>query len=173
MLRVGIAGVSGYSGKTVLDILLRHPNVRVTYAGANNTQGAVGDIWPSLRGRTDLICEKFDVKKVSALSDIVILALPHTESMNYVGQLLKDGKKVVDLSADYRLNRASVYKTWYGHDHKEPKLLSQAIYGLPELFREKIKKAKLIANPGCYPTAAILGLAPIVAAGMDEIESLS
>lgn len=173
MLRVGIVGVSGYSGKAVLDILLRHPNVRVTYTGANNTQGAVGDIWPSLRGRTDLVCEKFDVKKASALSDVVILALPHTESMNHVGPLLKAGKKVVDLSADYRLDRANVYKTWYGHEHKEPKLLSKAVYGLPELFREKIKKAPLIANPGCYPTAAILGLAPIVATGMDEIESIT
>ena len=78
--------------------------------------------------------------------------------MNFVGKLLKAGKRVIDLSADYRLNKASLYKTWYGVDHKEPKLLSKAVYGLPELFREKIKKADLVANPGCYPTATLLGL---------------
>lgn len=172
MVRAGIVGISGYSGKAVLDILLRHSNVRITYAGANNTQGALEEIWPDLRNRTKLVCEKFDVQKAVHMCDVIFLALPHTESMNSVGKLLKAGKRVIDLSADYRLNKASEYKTWYGLEHKEPKLLSKAVYGLPELFRERIKKAHLIANPGCYPTAAILGLTPLVATGREDIESI-
>ena len=173
MIRAGIVGVSGYSGKALLDILLKHPGVRVTYTGANNTQGSLEDIWPDLRSRTKLMCEKYDVQKACEECDIVFLALPHTESMNTVGALLKSGKRVIDLSADYRLHKASEYKAWYGLEHKDPKLLSKAVYGLPELFREKIKKAKLIANPGCYPTAAILALTPLVAIGNDEIDSIT
>jgi N-acetyl-gamma-glutamyl-phosphate reductase len=172
MIRAGIVGISGYSGKAVLELLLRHPNVRVTYVSAYNTQGPIDDIWPSLRGRTKLVCEKFDVSKAVELCDVVFLALPHTESMNFVGKLLKAGKRVIDLSADYRLDKASLYKTWYGVTHKEPKLLAKAVYGLPELFRERIKKADLIANPGCYPTAAILGLTPMVAINGNDIESI-
>jgi|CXWL01.1.fsa_nt_gi N-acetyl-gamma-glutamyl-phosphate reductase len=172
MIRAGIVGVSGYSGKAVLDILLRHPNVRITYAGANNSQGALEEIWPDLRSRTKLLCEKFDVQKASQLCDVIFLALPHTESMNCAEKFLKAGKRVIDLSADYRLRKASEYKAWYGVEHKNPKLLSKAVYGLPELFRERIKGAQLIANPGCYPTAAILGLTPLVATGREEIESI-
>jgi N-acetyl-gamma-glutamyl-phosphate reductase len=125
-----------------------------------------------LRGRTKLVSEKFDVKKAVEQCDVVFLALPHTESMNFVGKLLKAGTRVIDLSADYRLDKAALYKTWYGVAHKEPKLLSKAVYGLPELFRERIKKADLIANPGCYPTAAILGLTPLVATIGEGIESI-
>ena len=173
MIRAGIVGVSGYSGKAILGILLKHPNVRITYVGANNTQGALEDIWPDLRSRTKLVCEKFDVQKATAMCDVIFLALPHTESMNCAGKFLKSGKRVIDLSADYRLLKAGEYKAWYGVEHKDPKLLSKAVYGLPELFRERIKKAQLIANPGCYPTAAILGLTPLVATGREEIDSIT
>lgn len=172
MIRAGIVGVSGYSGKAVLDVLLRHPQVRVTYTAANSTTGVLSDIWPDLRSRTGLMCEKFDVFKAVEACDVVFLALPHTESMHCAGKLLKGGKKVIDLSADFRLSKSSEYKKWYAQEHLEPKLLSKAVYGLPELFRERIKKAQLIANPGCYPTAAILGLTPLVATGRDEIESI-
>ncbi len=172
MIRAGIVGVSGYSGKAVLDVLLRHPQVRVTYAAANNTTGVLSDIWPDLRSRTGLMCDKFDVGKASGACDVIFLALPHTESMHCVGKFLKDGKKVIDLSADFRLSKSSEYKKWYAHEHVEPKLLNKAVYGLPELFRQKIKKANLLANPGCYPTAAILGLTPLVATGREEIDSI-
>ncbi len=124
MIRAGIVGISGYSGKVVLELLLGHPNVRVTYVSAVNTVGPIDDIWPSLRGRTKLVSEKFEVSKAVELCDVVFLALPHTESMNFVGKLLKAGKRVIDLSADYRLSKAGLYKTWYGVAHKEPKLLS-------------------------------------------------
>lgn len=172
MVRAGIVGVSGYSGKALLDVLLRHPQVRVTYVAANNTTGPLVDIWPDLRNRTTLVCEKFDFYKASEACDVIFLALPHTESMHAAGKLLKDGKKLIDLSADFRLSKSKEYKKWYGHEHVEPKLLSKAVYGLPELFREKIKKAQFIANPGCYPTAAILGLTPLVATGREDIDSI-
>lgn len=173
MIRAGIVGVSGYSGKVVLDILLRHPQVRVTYVGANNTQGPLEDIWPDLRNRTQLYCEKFDPKKAAEMCDVIFLALPHTESMNCAGKLLAWGKKVIDLSADFRLRKPNEYKQWYGSEHKAPKLISKAVYGLPELFRERIKKAQFIANPGCYPTAAILALTPLVATGSETIDSIT
>jgi N-acetyl-gamma-glutamyl-phosphate reductase len=172
MIRAGIVGISGYSGKVALELLLGHPSVRVTYVSAQNTHGPIDEIWPSLRGRTKLVSEKFDVKKAVEQCDVVFLALPHTESMNFAAKLLKAGKRVIDLSADYRLDKAALYKTWYGVAHKDPKLLSKAVYGLPELFREKIKKADLIANPGCYPTAAILALTPLVATIGEDIESI-
>ena len=98
---------------------------------------------------------------------MVFLALPHTESMKVAPKLLKAGLKVIDLSADYRFKSSKVYEIWYGHKHTDKKNLSKAIYGLPELFRQKIKNAAFIANPGCYPTAAILGLAPLVATRKD------
>jgi N-acetyl-gamma-glutamyl-phosphate reductase len=172
MIRAGVVGIGGYTGKVALELLLGHPNVRVTYVSAQSTLGPIDEIWPNLRGRTKLVSEKFDLAKAVEQCDVVFLALPHTESMNFVGKLLKAGKRVIDLSADYRLSKAALYKTWYGVAHKEPKLLSKAVYGLPELFREKIKKASLIANPGCYPTAAILGLTPLVATNGEDIESI-
>ncbi len=166
-VRAGIVGVSGYTGKEVLSLLLKHPGVRLTYVAANNTQGPISEIYPEFLNRTTLVCQKFDIKEAAAKCDVVFLALPHTESMHVTPKLLKAGLKVIDLSADYRLKNAKVYKTWYGHKHTDAKNLSKAIYGLPELFRQKIKSASFIANPGCYPTAAILGLAPLVSTRKD------
>ncbi len=166
-IRIGIVGVSGYTGKEVLSLLLNHPNVRVTYVAAYNTQGPISDIYPEFLNRTTLVCQKFAIADVVKHCDLVFLALPHTESMQVAGKLLKAGLKVIDLSADYRLKSPKVYKEWYGLKHLDPKNISKAIYGLPELFRVKIKKANFIANPGCYPTAAILGLAPLVAIRKD------
>jgi N-acetyl-gamma-glutamyl-phosphate reductase len=105
-------------------------------------------------------------------ADLFFLALPHTESMNVVGKLLSAGKKVVDLSADYRLKKTAVYEKWYHKPHKDPKNLAKAVYGLPEIYRAKIKKADFIANPGCYPTAAVLGLAPMVSLCSAKIQDI-
>lgn len=172
MVKVGIVGVSGYSGFTALDLLLKHPSVRLTYISANNTQGAVTDIWPQLKGRTKLYCEKFDVRKAVEACDIIFLAVPHTVSMLITPQLLSAGLKVIDLSADYRLDSVAAYKKFYKEKHVDARNLKKAVYGLPELYREDIKKADLIANPGCYPTAAILGLAPFVATHPELIDSI-
>jgi N-acetyl-gamma-glutamyl-phosphate reductase len=167
MIKAGIVGVSGYTGKEVLSLLLKHPSVRLTYVAANQTTGKVSDIYPEFLNRTSLVVEKFDVKEAAKKCDVVFLALPHTESMNVAGKLLKAGLKVIDLSADYRLKSTKVYEQWYGHKHTDAKNITKAIYGLPELYRAKIKKANFIANPGCYPTAAILGLAPLVSTRKD------
>jgi N-acetyl-gamma-glutamyl-phosphate reductase len=167
IIRAGILGVSGYTGREVLALLLKHPGVRVTYVAANNTQGAISEIYPEFLNRTTLVCHKVNIKDVVQKCDLVFLALPHTESMNVASKLLKAGLKVIDLSADYRLKKSQVYEKWYGHKHTDTKNLSKAIYGMPELYRQKIKSADFIANPGCYPTAAILGLAPLVSTRRD------
>lgn len=172
MIKVGIVGISGYSGLTALKILLNHPEVRVTYVSANNTKGPINEIWPELAGLTTLTCSKFDLKKAVSLCDVVFLAVPHTISMQITPAILKAGIKVIDLSGDYRLKNASQYKMWYGSDHKDARKLGKTVYGLPELYREDIKKANLIANPGCYSTASILALAPFVSTFESKIESI-
>ena len=172
MLNVGIVGISGYSGKMLLKILLNHPDVRVTHVSANTTTGKVSDIHPEFTGKTRLICEKFNLTKAKNLCDLFFIAVPHTKSMEIVPGLLKAKKKIIDLSADYRIKNSSVYKKWYGVAHKDKKNLKKSVYGLPELYREEIKKSKLIANPGCYPTAAILALAPLMATHNKKITSI-
>lgn len=173
MIKIGIIGISGYSGAMTLELLLKHRDARVTYVSANNTVGKVADIWPHLAGKTKLSCGKFDLKKCVSLCELVFLAVPHTVSMNITPALLKAGVDVIDLSGDYRLDSITAYKKWYGKAHKDRKNLSNAVYGLPELYRERIKKARLIANPGCYPTAAIVALAPIVATHDSDISTIS
>jgi len=166
-IRVGILGVSGYTGCEVFALLLNHPNVRITYVAANNTEGAMSVIYPEFLNRTTLVCQKLDIKEAIEKCEVVFLALPHTESMNVAPKLLRAGLKVIDLSADYRLKNSKVYEAWYGHKHTDTKNIAKAIYGMPELFRQKIKGADFIANPGCYPTSAILGLAPLVSTRND------
>jgi N-acetyl-gamma-glutamyl-phosphate reductase len=166
-IRACVLGVSGYTGAQLFALLLKHPGVRLTYVAAKNTQGAMSDIYPEFLNRTTLVCRKISIKEIVQKCDVVFLALPHTESMKVAPKLLKAGLKVIDLSADYRLKKPQDYETWYTHKHTDTKNLSKAIYGLPELFRQKIKSADFIANPGCYPTAAILGLAPLISTRRD------
>ncbi len=172
MTKIGIVGISGYSGYVALEILLKHPLVRVTYVSANNTKGAVGDIWPQLRGKTTLTCDTYNAKAAVEKADLFFLAVPHTVSMEIVPDLLKANKKVIDLSGDYRLASASDYTKWYGTNHKDSENLNKAVYGLPEVFRAKIKPARLVSNPGCYPTAAILALTPLVSTKAETIDSI-
>ena len=172
MIKVGIVGISGYSGCTALEILLKHPDVRLTYISANNTQGKVSEIWPQFNGLTDLVCTKFDINHAVQSADVFFLAVPHTVSMTIVPLLLKASKRVIDLSGDYRLENAADYEQWYGAKHLDSSNLKKAVYGLPELYREVIRKANLISNPGCYPTAALLALSPIVSARSSAIQSI-
>ncbi|OGX49307.1 MAG: N-acetyl-gamma-glutamyl-phosphate reductase [Omnitrophica WOR_2 bacterium RIFOXYA2_FULL_38_17] len=172
MIRAGIVGISGYSGFTALDLLLKHPNIIVKYVSANNTTGKVCDIWPKLSGRTNLFCEIFDLSKAIELCDVIFLAVPHTTSMKIVPDLLKAKIIVIDLSGDYRLSTSSAYEKWYGVPHVDAKNLKKAVYGLPEIYRERIKKSKFISNPGCYPTAALLALAPISSIFTELIDSI-
>lgn len=172
MIKVGIVGISGYSGAETLKFLLRHPQIRVTYVAANNTQGVISDILPELRGKTSLYCHKFNVKNAIKKCDLMFLAVPHTVSMTITPKLLQHNIKVIDLSGDYRLRNVAVYEKYYGQKHKDTKNLSKAVYGLPEIYRVKIKNAKLLSNPGCYPTAAILGLAPLASVYAKFIDSV-
>jgi len=165
-MKVGIVGASGYTGQELLRILIRHPNVEVTCATSERFAGsAIGAIFPSFRGVSDLSFRKLSVEEIAREADFIFTALPHGTSMDVVAQCIKKGKRVVDLSADFRLKDAALYERWYGK-HSCPELLSEAVYGLTELYREKIKKAQLVANPGCYPTSSILALAPLLEAGL-------
>lgn len=162
MIKVGVAGATGYAGEEVIKILINHKGVKITELSAViEKEEPISSIFPAFKGRCDLMCHKPDAEKMAKNVDLVFLALPHKVSMEVAPAFLKAGKFVIDLSADYRLD-ADVYKVWYGVDHKDKGNINNAVYGLPELYFDKIKKTKLIANPGCYPTGAILGIAPMV-----------
>ena len=170
-INASIVGATGYTGQELIDILLAHPNVRLTglYSTTDEPK-PIGLLVPRFAKRTDLVCKKFDGSEVIAKSDVVFLALPHTQAMDAVPALLKAGKLVIDLSADYRFKDLRAYEKAYNLKHKDKANIAKAVYGLPELYREKIKNAKLVSNPGCYPTCAILALAPLVATGTIDLD---
>ncbi|MDO8662264.1 MAG: N-acetyl-gamma-glutamyl-phosphate reductase [Candidatus Omnitrophota bacterium] len=173
MLNVGIVGVSGYAGEELIRILLNHPGVKISGLFSSSACGMpIAKIFPELAKDLGLVCLKPDIKNIVDNCDLVFLALPHTASMELVPQLVKAGKRVIDLSADYRLKDFRVYEQFYQHKHKDKLNLKAAVYGLPELYRSEIKQAKVVANPGCYPTAAILALAPLAALGSVDVSSI-
>jgi len=170
MINVSIIGVTGYVGEELIAVLLNHPQARIVDLSIRKDAPMhIAQIHPRFKGRLDIICDVPDIKKIASTCDVVFLALPHTVSMEIAPKLLKAGLRVIDLSADYRIKDVKVYEKAYNCKHKDKTNILEAVYGLPELYREKIKKAKLVANPGCYPTAAALALAPLVscAKGMD------
>jgi N-acetyl-gamma-glutamyl-phosphate reductase len=163
MIKVGIYGASGYTGIELLKILRRHPQVEVVFGTSESSGGSkLSDIYPTTDELTLVAAEFAPVEKI----DLAFLCLPHTAAMTQAKKLLDAGVRVIDLSADFRLKSADAYKTWYAHDHLAPELLPEAVYGLVELNRAQIKKSKLVANPGCYPTCSILGVYPLVKAGL-------
>ena len=162
MLNVGIIGASGYTGAELARLLSVHPHVKLTVATSRQFAGkALSTVFPNLRKRVDLLCEDLGPDQLAERADFFFAAVPHKTAMDLVPTLLAAGKKVVDLSADFRIRDAAVYEQWY-QPHSCPELLGEAVYGLPELYREQVKKARLVANPGCYPTSVILGLAPLL-----------
>lgn len=166
MVRVAILGASGYSALELMKLLMRHPEARITALTTRSTEPKpVGEVHPALAGRLDLSLENLSAGQVAERADCVFCCLPHGASAEAVSELLPRGKKVIDLSADYRLKSAAEYATWYGLEHSDPMRLREAVYGLPEIYRERIERAELVANPGCYPTSAILALAPLLRAG--------
>jgi N-acetyl-gamma-glutamyl-phosphate reductase len=166
MIRVAILGASGYSALELIRILLRHPEVEITALTTRKTESpSIGEVHPSLSGMLHLKLENLTAAEIARRADCVFCCLPHGASATAVAELLPLGKKIIDLSADYRLKSAAVYAEWYGLEHADPGRLSQAVYGLPEIYRERIQRADLVANPGCYPTSAILALAPLLRAG--------
>lgn len=169
MTRVAILGATGYSALELIKILLRHPEVEITVATSRQEGNPhIASVHPSLAGRIDLRLEDIGPIAAASRADCVFCCLPHGITTTHVPQLLQTHAKVIDLSADYRLKDPAVYQHWYGEKHGDPDNLPQAVYGLPELFREQIANARLIANPGCYPTSAILALAPLLKTGLIE-----
>jgi N-acetyl-gamma-glutamyl-phosphate reductase len=166
MLRVGIVGVSGYTGVELARLLAGHPRVEIGVATSRQFEGRrLSEVFPSLKGRIDLVCEPPDLEAIADRADFFFTAVPHRTAMNIVPFLLDRGKKVVDLSADYRLKDVSVYEQWY-QDHTSSHLLAEAVYGIPELYRDAIRRSRLVANPGCYPTSVLLALAPLLRKGI-------
>jgi len=162
MIRIGIYGASGYTGQELLRLLLRHPEVTVAAITSRRYAGIpLSDIYPVFFKLTDISFMDASPRDVAMVSDVVFLALPHGVSMEVADGFLNTGKKVIDLSADFRLRDAATYEHWY-RVHTAKDLIRDAVYGIPELYREEISRARLIANPGCYPTSVILGLAPLV-----------
>ena len=171
MLKVAIIGGSGYTGGELLRLLEQHPNVKITAVTSERSAGkSIFELFPNLGDspksrsapESKLIFEPLKIKNIVKKADLFFLCLPHKTSQDAVAYLHKSGKKVIDLSADYRLKEKTVYEKWYETRHNFPDLLKKTVYGLPELYREKIKHASIVANPGCYPVSAILGLAPIM-----------
>ncbi len=166
-MKVGVIGASGFTGEKLIDLLLRHPKVKLTYISFGREDTLVySDLYPRFKKRLDVVCTTLNVTEAIKKADVLFLALPHKTSFTVVPQLLAAGKTVIDLSADYRLNDPAVYKKYYQVDHGDTANLKQAVYGMPEFFRAKIKKSRFIANPGCYPTVTILTLAPLLKEGL-------
>jgi len=173
MIKVAICGGSGYTGIELLRILAGHPHVEITAVTSERSAGRkITELFPHLHRYSGLVYESLDREKLLKKADLFFLALPHGASQEAVGFFYGKGKKVIDLSADYRLRNPETYEKWYGAPHNFREVLKKAVYGLPEIYRGKIKKARLIANPGCYPTSAILGLLPAVKRGLIDIDTI-
>jgi len=171
-IRVGIVGASGYTGVELARILTRHPEVRLTVATSRRYAGQPLDlVFPSLRRQQELLLEDLDIAELPDRADLFFLAVPHKAAMALAPALLEAGKRVIDLSADFRILDQEVYEAWYA-PHTAPELLQEAVYGLPELHRDRIRSARLVANPGCYPTSVLLALAPLLRAGLLASDSL-
>ena len=173
-IKVAVIGASGYTGGELLRLLSGHPQVSIalTVSSEKSAGRALAEVFPNLTSILSLPLENLEPESVAKQVDLIFMALPHTQSMPMVGIFLEKGKPVIDLSADYRLKDSTMYEHWYGTPHTHPHLLQEAVYGLPELHRSDIQKARLIAAPGCYPTAAILQLAPLIVNNLLEGDSI-
>ena len=172
MINIGIVGASGYTGVELARLLCNCPDVKLTVATSRQYKGKkLAEVYPNLAGMVDIVCEDLTTEELAGRADLFFTAVPHQTAMAIVPDLLKAGKKVVDLSADFRLHDPEVYEKWY-QNHTAQEYLAEAVYGLPELHRQEIAKARLVANPGCYPTSVILGLAPLLQAEIIEPETI-
>lgn len=164
---IGIIGASGYGGVQLVRLLLEHPNVEVVYLGGESSAGKqYGSIYPHLAHCLDLSVEKIDLDEVASRCEAVFLGLPNGLACEIAPALIEKGCKVLDLSADYRFQDLNTYTDWYKKDRKDQAIAEKAVYGLPELYREQIKQGSLIGCPGCYPTASLLALAPLLKQGL-------
>jgi N-acetyl-gamma-glutamyl-phosphate reductase len=165
-MKVAVIGASGFTGEELVSILLGHPKVEIAYISAKlDKEVPYSELFSRFKGRLDMLCAELDIEQ-AAKADIIFLALPHKISQEFAPAFIKKGKAVIDLSADYRFKDPKAYEEHYKFAHKDPGNLAKAVYGLPEFYAEHIKKAQLLANPGCYPTVSILSLAPLLKEGI-------
>lgn len=170
--RVGIIGATGYTGVELLRLLLLHPEVEVTALTSQKFAGVpIDQVFPSLMRHLPLKCEELVVDSISQKTDFIFTAVPHKTAMETVPFFYRQGKKIVDLSADFRFKDPGVYEKWY-QKHTSADLLSESVYGLPELHRDAIRRAKIVGNPGCYPTGALIGLIPLFQKGIVSLENI-
>jgi len=166
-ISIGILGATGYIGAELIRLLHQHPEARITCCSSRQYNGKpIADVLEFLRGSTDIVLEDFDAAAITRRCDVVFSCLPHGTSMGFIAPVI-DKVKVIDLSADFRIRDLDVYRQWY-QEHTSPGLLSEAVYGLCEIYREDIEGARLVANPGCYPTSVLLPLVPLLRAGLVE-----
>lgn len=172
MVKVAIVGASGYTGVELIRLLANHPAVEIACVTSRQNEGeGIAAAFPSLRKRIELVCDAADPQLIASRAEIVFTALPHQTAMEVIPDLLAAGNRVIDLSADYRLRDVQTYQQWY-QPHTSPELLAEAVYGLPEIYRQQVKGARLIANPGCYPTSIALALAPLLKQGLIDPATL-
>ena len=168
MIKAGIVGGTGYTGVELLRLLAQHPDVRITAITSRGDAGTpVADMFPSLRGKVTLNFVSPEEADLAGC-DVVFFATPNGIAMQQTAQLLEAGVRVIDLAADFRIKDVAEWEKWYGMKHASPQLVAEAVYGLPEINRDAIRKARLVANPGCYPTAVQLGFMPLLEAGLVE-----
>ncbi len=174
-MKAGLIGVSGYTGMELVRLLASHPNFELSIATSRQEAGKkIADIYPfmlNVKGGDVLITDA-SPKTIKQECDIVFMAVPHGVAMDMADELLSEGCKIVDLSADFRIKKPSVFKEWYKTEHSAEQVLKEAVYGLPEVYASSIKSAKIVANPGCYPTASILGLYPAIKHGFISCEDI-
>ena len=172
MIKIGIAGASGYTGLELIRLLVGHPGVELTVLTSETFQGQnIAEVFPSLNGVVDLELRPLD-NNIAKDCQVLFLALPHTMAMSKLPDYLQSDCKIIDLSADYRLKDPKAYTDWYSVTHTNPELLEKAVYGLPELHRQAIQSAQLVANPGCYPTSVVLALAPLLKTDWVDLGSI-
>ena len=164
---VAVVGATGYVGAELLRVLARHPGVELVFVSSEQHRGKrASDVYPALRGYVDLVLQAPDPNAAAEKAEVVFTALPHGASAPIVAALHARGRIVVDQSADFRLHDVVTYARWYGDHHPAPALLAEAVYGIPEIHRERMRRTRLVAAPGCYPTCALLGLVPLARAGL-------
>jgi N-acetyl-gamma-glutamyl-phosphate reductase len=173
MVNVTVFGATGYVGIEIVRLLLKHPYANITAVASQSHTGMnISDMYPNLRGIFDMECSAPDAEKLATLSDVCITCLPHGISSGIIPVMHAKGVKVIDHSADFRFRSVAVYEKWYATAHKMPQLVPEAVYGLPELYRDRIRSAAIVSNPGCYPTCSILGIAPLIAGRLAETGSI-
>lgn len=173
MINVGIIGATGYVGIEIVRLLQNHPDINISSVVSHSFVGQkISDVYPNLKNVFDMECDELDIDKISDKADVFVTALPHGVSKEVIPQLIEKGKRIIDHSGDFRYKSVKVYEKWYNTTHGMPHLLDLSVYGLPELYREEIKNAQIVGNPGCFPTCSILGLAPLIKNGLIDTKNI-